>query len=112
MTQRTCNIIRACKGSLYPDVNGELNRVKAYMSEECDCPIEDYTESIMEQIIMEAMYDYIDTCDRPSYLLRLVYSAGVSRNLTFVEKVCIAFCLVQVRDDNGYINGFTEDFFK
>lgn len=112
MTKRTCNIIRACKGRLYSDINGELNRVKAYMSEACDYPIEDYTDEQMEQIVLEAMCDYVDTCDKPSYFLRLVSNAGLGRNLTFTEKACIAFALVNVKDDNGYINGFTAEMFE
>lgn len=112
MTQRTCNIIRACKGTLYPEIENRIDRVKAYMSEECDCPIEHYTDNIIESIIINAVYDYIDTCDRPSTFLRLINDC-IERDLNMVEKICIAFTLVQVkRSDGEYINGFKEEFFN
>lgn len=111
MTQRTCNIIRACKGSLYSEIDNRIERVKAYMSEECLCEKECYTDEIMESIMIEAVYDYIDTCDRPSSFLRQIREC-VAKNISLTQKICIAFTLVQVRRDGEYINGFKEEFFK
>lgn len=112
MTQRTCNIIRACKGSLYPEIESKIDRVRTYMSEECDCPLEAYTDTEMENIIVEAMYDYIDTCDRPSSFLRQMRDC-IIKDLTLTERICTAFSLVRVRGEHGgYVNGFIADFFK
>ena len=112
MTQRTCNIIRACKGSLYPEIENKIDRVRTYMSKECDCPIEAYTDEEAENIIVEAMYDYIDTCDRPSSFLRQMRDC-IIKDLTLTERICTTFSLVRVRDEHGrYVNGFIADFFK
>ena len=112
MTQRTFNIIRACKGTLYPEIESKIDRVRTYMSEECGCPIEAYTDVEMENIVVNAMYDYIDTCDRPSVFLRQVRECMV-KDLTLTERICIAFSLTRVRNSEGeYINGFKVDFFK
>lgn len=111
MEQRTCNIIRACKGSLYPEIDNRIERVKAYLSKECGCPEEYYTEEIMESIMIDAMYDYIDTCNKPSTFLRMIRNC-IKKELSLTEKICVAFTLVQVKKDDKYINGFKEEFFK
>ena len=111
MTQRTCNIIRACKGSLYPEIESRIERVKTYMSEECLCKKEWYTDEEMENIMVDAVYDYIDTCDRPSTFLRLMNDC-IAKDVCITQRICIAFTLVKVKNDDKYINGFKEEFFK
>ena len=111
MTERTFNIIRACKGTLYPEIKSKIDRVKTYMSVECDCPIEAYTDGVMEDIIVEAMYDYIDTCDKPSIFLREIRDY-IDKKATLTQRICDAFSVTRVRNSDGkYINGFA-DFFK
>lgn len=110
MTQRTCNIIRACKGSLYPEIEDRIERVKTYMSEECLCAKEYYTDEEMESIMMDAVYDYIDTCNRPSTFIRLMKDC-IAKDINLIERICIAFTLVKVKNDDEYINGFKEEFF-
>ena len=111
MTQRTCNIIRACKGSLYPEIESRIERVKAYMSKECLCEKEWYTDEEMENIMVDAVYDYIDTCDRPSTFLRLMRDC-IAKDVNLTQRICIAFTLVKVKNDDKYINGFKEEFFN
>lgn len=112
MTQMTCNIIRACKGCLYPEIESKIDRVRTYMSEECGCPLEAYTDEEIENIVVDAMYDYIDTCDRPSTFLQQIRECVVE-DLTLTERICIAFSLARVKNSEGkYINGFAEAFFK
>lgn len=112
MTQRTCNIIMACKGNIHPEIDGKIERVKEYMSDECCCGKECYTDELMESIIVNAAYDYIDTCDKSSSFLRLIRNC-INKDLSLMEKICIAFSLTQVkRNDGEYINGFKEEFFK
>ena len=111
MTQRTCNIILACKGSLYPEIESRIERVKTYMSEECLCEKEWYTDGEMENIMMDAVYDYIDTCDRPSTFLRLMKDC-IAKDVSLIQRICIAFTLVKVKNYDEYINGFKEEFFK
>ncbi len=111
MTERTFNIIRACKGTLYPEIESKIDRVRTYMSEECGCPIEEYTDVEMENIVVEAMYDYIDTCDKPSIFLRQIRDC-INKDSTLTERICNAFGVTRVRNAEGkYVNGFA-DFFK
>lgn len=111
MTERTFNIIRACKGTLYPEIESKIDRVRTYMSEECGCPIEEYTDVEMENIVVEAMYDYIDTCDKPSTFLRQIRDC-VIKDTTLTQRICNAFGVTRVRNAEGkYVNGFA-DFFK
>ena len=111
MTQRTCNIIQACKGNLYPEIEDKIERIKIYMSEECACSQEAYTEDVMNSIMINAMCDYIDTCDKPSVFLRLLLS-GHKKYKTCAEQICSAFTLIKVKNGCEYINGFKEEFFK
>lgn len=112
MTQRTFNIIRACK---HPRDNMErlVDSVKQYMSEECDCPLEHYTDNRMNGIMFEAMCDYIDTCDKPSVFLRQIENIYDKEKYNYAELIAIAFQLVQVKDnERQYINGFTADMWN
>lgn len=113
MTERTCNIILACKGSLYPQIDDRILRIKTYMAGECGCDIDTYTDEVMESILKTAMYDYIDTCDRPSTFLRSMYDA-IEPKIGLIEKICCAFTFVRMKDSltNEYVNGFKKEFFK
>lgn len=105
MTKRTYNIIIACKNR-----NGHANcieSVREYMSKECMCPVNYYDETDMGRIMKEAMYDYIDTCDKPSVFFRNMETMFGYEMLSIGEKIGRAFALVQVRDrDGNYVNGF------
>lgn len=108
MTERTYNIIMACKKAEDGDVT---DAVKKYMSKECDVPIECYTQSEISRIMQTAMYDYLDTCDKPSVFMShfFEWQSYYGYNLSFGEQVARAFQNIRVRDRNGnYINGFGE----
>ena len=111
MTLRTCNIIRACKGDLYPEIDDRIERVIAYLSDECYCDKEYYTDSTLESILMKAVYDYIDTCDKPSEFIRIMKD-GISKDTSLSKRICIAFTLDKVKNNDGYVNGFKEEYFK
>jgi hypothetical protein len=111
MTERTCNIIRACKGTLCWGIEDRLERIKTYLSAECDCDKEDYTDADIESIMINAAYDYIDTCDKPSSFLRLMYEC-IAKPVNLADRIAIAFTLVQVKRDDEYINGFKKEFFE
>lgn len=114
MTQRTCNIIKACKKPQKYKTDNEVEAVKRYMSIECDCPIEHYTDGVIENIMLEAMYDYIDTCDCPSFFLREMNTLYNADKLDVATKIAITFKLVQVKADKGeeWINGFYEELWN
>lgn len=112
MTQRTCNIILACKGVLYPQVSRILERVKLYLSDECDCNYLEYTNETVEQILYRTLYDYVDSCDKPSSILWDIFQPILKYD-TLIEQICAAFSLVEVRNNDGsYINGFKEEFIE
>ena len=108
MTQRTYNIIQACKGNLYSHIESRIERVKQYMSEECLCNIASYTDDVMEAIMVKAMYDYIDSCEIPSvflrFVLRSIYS-GTLKDLSLAEIICEAFVFARIKGNGEFING-------
>jgi hypothetical protein len=113
MTRDTYNIIRACKGNFLTDETSEIKRVKLYMAKVCDTPVERYTDNIISSIMLNALYDYIDTCDRPSAFLRSMYSQVGDTPKTLAERIAIAFQLVRIKNENGeYVNGFKPEFFE
>lgn len=108
MTERTFNIIIACKHR--PENTSTItDSVRAYMSEECDCPIHYYGEREINNIMKTAMYDYIDTCDKPSVFLRSFDGIIGGEGMSIGERIAIAFSLVRVCDGaKHYVNGFGE----
>ena len=105
MTERTFNIIMACKNANRYNV---CDSVKEYMSQECDCEIEVYSEVTLARIMLEAMYDYLDSCDKPSVFMREFNDIYYLEQLSTAEHIARTFSLVQVRDDGVPINGFGE----
>ena len=105
MTERTYNIIMACKKR---DEHANcIESVREYMSKECLCPVKYYGEIEMSNIMKVAMYDYIDTCDKPSAFFREMETVFGQASLSIGEWIGRAFALVQVRDcDGNYVNGF------
>lgn len=118
MQQRTCNIIMCCKGNskiLLPEdrplknISKAQQQVAAYMSRECACLMEDYTGPQLEFVLSEALFDYMDTADKPGAELRNLFVRGYSEELNMSERIMTLFQLVQVRKNKGLVNGFTEE---
>lgn len=111
MTQRTCNIIMCCKGNYGFYAKNMKDAVKKYIAKECDCNESVYTDRVLHVIIMTALKDYIDGVKKPSYVLWCIEEDGkMYDNLD--DKIMSMFQLVQVRDDSGCVNGFTEELLK
>ena len=110
MTQRTCNIIRICKHT----GKDKLSQIAQYMSDECCCPIEVYTNGVINRIMLHAMCDYIDGCQTPStFLLAMKEISDRHSEIPNAQLIADTFSLVQVKDSNGNcVNGFTEDLLK
>lgn len=110
MEQRTCNIIMCCKGHCQLEGAGQtpMEAIAAYMSNECGCPREDYKGRLMETILREAMFDFFAGADKPGYELRQLFHQYATHEPSLSERICTMFQLTQVRDDNGYVNGFTD----
>lgn len=69
MEQRPCNIIMCCKGHCNLDGAGDtpLESIAAYMSHECACSVENYKGRLMESILLEALFDYFNSADKPGF---------------------------------------------
>ena len=112
MDQRTLNIINILKGNtkyyrLYEDMDA-IESIKQYMADECAYKVEWYTEKDMFDIIYDAMLDYLDHCDKPSYFMRQLGDVMRGRLDSITRDIAIALTLVQVRDNDNYVNGFDD----
>ena len=112
MEQRTLNIINILKGNtkyyrLYEDMDA-IESIKQYMADECAYKVEWYTEKDMFDIIYDAMLDYLDHCDKPSYFMRQLGEVMRGRLDSITRDIAIALTLVQVRDNGNYVNGFDD----
>lgn len=109
MTQRTCNIIMCCKGnSKYSNKGDSIYSIKRYMGDECIYNWENYTDAMIQDILYTALMDYIDWVKKPSFVLWCLKNDGrLHENIN--EKICAMFANVKVRDDHGYVNGFTQE---
>ncbi|MCM1215387.1 MAG: hypothetical protein NC548_12815 [Lachnospiraceae bacterium] len=116
MNQRTCNIIMCCKNHCQLDggINvAPLEAVATYMAHECACPKEDYKGHLMESIMSEALFDYMNCADRPGFELRQLFHQSVLREPTICERIATMFQLTGVRGKNGeYVNGFTKELLE
>lgn len=118
MEQRTCNIIMTCKGNCgYAAMADTLvDAVKIYLGKECDYPWEKYSERMIESILLEALYDFMNTATRLGYELRQLFYQYPTHNPTLSERICTMFQLTQVKKkSNGvyqYMNGFTDVLIK
>ena len=118
MTKRTANIIWISKGH-HPYGNVTLKQAVAqYMSEECDCPIEAYTDRILLSIVWEAFMDFMSTCTNPRYFMYSIKEAkywcdySPRDGVDDTQAILIAFQLCRVRDDEGYVNGFSDELIQ
>lgn len=111
MEQRTCNIIMACKGHCkYADEGKSLiDCVKIYLGKECDYPWEKYTDRQIKNILLEALYDFMNGADNAGYELRQLFYDYPTHDPSLMERICIMFQLTRVRENHEYINGFTQE---
>lgn len=114
MEQRTCNIIMCCKGhcKLVSENASPLESIAAYMSAECDFPKEDYTVELMGMVLREALFDYMAGADNPGYELRQLLQQYATYDPSLSERICTLFQLVQVKDNTGFVNGFTDELLR
>lgn len=112
MVQRTCNLIMCCKGHLKRG-GRTLNPISAiaeYMSDECECPLDAYTPSVIEDILREALFDFFDGVDEPSVELRRLLERYNSRTPYLFERIASYFSVVRIKNVNdSFVNGFTQE---
>lgn len=109
MTQRTCNIIMCCKGNdKYAQKGDPIYSIKRYMGHECVYNWTNYTKEMILDILVTALMDYIDGVKKPSFVIWSIRDQGKWYD-DVARKICAMFTNVQVRDDHGYVNGFTQE---
>lgn len=116
MEKRTANIIMVCKGHHNFGQDLTLKQAVAhYMSKTCDCPLEVYTDKALRGIVFEAFMDYMSSCTYPREILYHIKEArywcdwSLKEDVDDITAILIGFQLCQVRDGNGYVNGFTDE---
>lgn len=121
MEKRTAEIIMVCKGQ--HDFGKSLSckqAIAAYMADRCCTPLNVYTDKVINKVIWKAALDYLDSMKehRPSVFLRecenVLYCstspfADYEAPMDAYDAICGAFAQAAVKDDRGYINGFTEE---
>ena len=112
MEQRTLNIINILKcNTKYLTYDGNtdmIEAIKQYMADECAYKAEWYTDRDMFDILYNAMLDYLDHCDKPSLFIRRLGDVMRGRMDSIALDIAATLSLVQVRDVNGYVNGFDD----
>ena len=116
MEQRTLNIINIVKGNTkyltYDGNTDMIEAIKQYMADECAYKVEWYTEKDMFDILYNAMLDYLDHCDKPSYFMRRLGDVMRGRMDNIVLDIAVTLSLTQVQDVDGYVNGFDDRLHK
>ena len=110
MDQRTLDIIHICKGNTkYGRNDSVYNGIRDYMAEQCMVHPDYYTDEDVSLILYEAMSDYLDHCDKPSFFMWCLKDVMRKHNWDIYHAIAVVFsAYTQVRDDNGYINGFDD----
>ena len=114
MDQRTLDIIYICKKNTkyWENVRPEhdlYDAIRNYMADKCMYKAEWYTDKDISDILYEAAIDYLDNCDKPSFFMRNLREVMERHKCDICYAMALTFnCYVQVRNDNGYINGFDD----
>jgi hypothetical protein len=115
MDQRTLNIIHICKGNTKYSINDTIyNGIRKYIAEECMMKPNDYTDEDISNILWEAMSDYLDHCDKPSFFMWRLKDVMRRHDWDVYHAIAVVFsAYTQVKNDNGnYINGFDDRLHK
>jgi hypothetical protein len=116
MKQRTLNIINIVKGNTkyltYDGSTSMIEAIKQYMADECAYKVEWYTDKEMFDILYNAMLDYLDHCDKPSFFMRRLGDVMRGRMDSITLDIAVTLSLVQVQDVDGYVNGFDDRLHK
>lgn len=114
MEQRTLDIIRICKGTTKYNQNDTVyNGIRRYMSDECMMEPDYYADEDIDYILWEAMKDYLDHCDKPSFFMWRLKDVMDKYNWEIYPAIAVVFgAYTQVRDNGNYVNGFDDRLHK
>jgi len=105
MEDRTINIILITKR--FGEPNNVKKAIAKYMSEECNCPIEIYTDDILISILRNAMYDFLHNASRKQDIIafiRWIIDECCSYD-KMIDRIIIAMSMIQVceKQDWSYV---------
>lgn len=114
LLDRSVNIIMLTKRFGKPD---EVKKAIAqYMSEECDCPIEVYTDSVLYSIVKEAVFDFIRCANERGSMIAFFreyldanYEKDVDRLIIALSMARVA--IIDITGQTETINGWHETEF-
>ena len=115
MEQRTLNIIYITKHhtKYWDGAYNCLDAIRNYIADECALEVEWLTDSDMLDIMYDAMKDYLDYCDKPSFFMWQLKDVLIRDSDNLPLRIAVALSLVRVKDDNGnYVNGFDDRLHK
>lgn len=119
MNDETLKIIAICKLCIINNNmdNSKVNEnIKKYLKNEYLISNQYLLDEYIPRILTKAMYDYIDHCDTPSEILRMILSELQQTNKVLSEIIPIIFAAQQVCNINRktlertYINGFSKRY--
>lgn len=112
MEQRTLNIINICKGNTKYNKEGGFvyDAIRNYIADECMFPPECFEDDDINDILWEAMEDYLDHCRKPSGFLEDIRTVMRIHDWDIYHAIAVVLGLyVRVKDNNGnYVNGFDD----
>lgn len=111
MTQRTADIIGISKKiSLKYKTASTKRNIAQYIGNITNVDPNSYSDWQIDNIIKLAMFDYVDSADKPSDFLEHVFCEGVSNSsLPPINKIILAFSFVNIRKNGKWVNGFNQE---
>ena len=102
MEDRTINIILITKRFGKPD--NVKKAIAKYMSEECDCPIETYTDDVLISILRNAMFDFLHNASRRQDIIAFIREIvdGHCGYDKMIDRIIIAMAMIQVCEKQGW----------
>ncbi len=115
MEQRTLDIIHICKGNTkYNKRDRVYEAIRDYMAEESMVDACYYSEYDVNLELYNAMRDYLNHCDKPSFFMWNLQNVMHKYNWDMYHAIAVVFSAhTQVKDNNGnYVNGFDDRLHK
>ena len=117
MNDETLKIIAICKDvNIYNNSNINEN-IRNFFRDEYSIFNKDLLNEYVPRVLIKALYDYIDHCDSPSEVLRLLFLEEKDGK-TLIEAIPTIFiqqkvCNIDRKTNNvTYINGFSQRYEK
>lgn len=110
MEQRTLDVIHICKGNTkYGRYQSVYDGIRHYMADDIGVDPNYYTDQDVSDDLWEAMKDYLDHCDKPSFFMWNLKDVMDHYNWDVYHAIAVVFSSrTQVRHNGNYINGFDD----